>query len=177
MFVAFSGVVLVLLVLLHRNAGELVASTRPAIDLPVLAQPCGGVPMSASAAPSPAPGGTDPSALTLPAAPCGSAPGQDAAALAATTDRYYWSQCVKDETMAESIAQAFEKQAGKPGPIVHYNGAFHSDFGQGTAERVRRRLPNRRVAIVSMLPVADIDSVSPADEELKRADYLVYTVK
>jgi len=95
----------------------------------------------------------------------------------AKTDRYYWSQCVKDETMAESIASAFANRAGRPAPIVHVNGAFHSDFGQGTAERTRRRLPGRRVAIVTILPVADLDALAPAGEDVSRADYLVYTIK
>ena len=95
----------------------------------------------------------------------------------ATGQRYYLSQCLKDETMAESIAAAFERQAGRPGAIVHYNGAFHSDFGMGVAERVRRRLPGRRVAVVTMVPVADLDTVAPAGDDLKRAEYLVYTVK
>ena len=95
----------------------------------------------------------------------------------ATTDRYYWSQCAKDETMAESVARAVTDRAGKPGPVVHFTGAFHSDFGAGTAERTRRRLTGRRVAVVSMLPVADLDSVTPSADDLKRADYLVYTVK
>ena len=90
----------------------------------------------------------------------------------AMTERYYWAQCVKDETMAESIVAALEKSGG---PLVHYNGAFHSDFGLGTAERVRRRAPARRVVVISMLPVADLDTLTPAGEDLKRADYLVYT--
>jgi uncharacterized iron-regulated protein len=94
----------------------------------------------------------------------------------ATTDRYYVSQCVKDETMAESIAAAFDRRFDQR-PIVHFNGAFHSDFGQGTAERARRRLPGRRVVIVSILPVKDLDTLAPAGEDLTRADYLVYTVK
>jgi uncharacterized iron-regulated protein len=94
----------------------------------------------------------------------------------ATTERYYWSQCVKDETMAESIAAA----AGQPAtgkPIVHYNGAFHSDFGLGTAERTRRRLPGKRVVVISMLPVEDLDGLAPSGEDLQRANYLVYTTK
>ena len=95
----------------------------------------------------------------------------------ATTDRYYWSQCVKDETMAEAVATAVTARGGKPGPVVHFAGAFHSDFGAGTAERTRRRLDGRRVAVVSMLPVSDLDAVTPSAEDLKRADYLVYTVK
>lgn len=95
----------------------------------------------------------------------------------ATTERYYLSQCLKDETMAESIVAAFDRQSSRPGPIVHFNGAFHSDFGSGVAERVRRRLPGRRVAILTMLPVDDLDFLVPEDEDLRRAEYLVYTVK
>jgi uncharacterized iron-regulated protein len=103
------------------------------------------------------------------------APGQEPKTATEMADRYYWSQCVKDETMAESIALAFAK--GRPGTIVHYNGAFHSDYRLGTVERVQRRLPGRRVAVVSMLPAADLDAVAPAGDDLTRADYLVYTIK
>ncbi len=108
-------------------------------------------------------------AKTAPAAP----PTDDQRA---STDRYYWSQCVKDETMAESLAKAVADRAGKSGPIVHFTGAFHSDFGAGTAERTRRRLVGKQVAVVSMLPVADLDLVAPRAEDLGRADFLVYTV-
>jgi uncharacterized iron-regulated protein len=90
-------------------------------------------------------------------------------------ERFYVSQCLKDETMAESIAAALER-AGR-GAVVHVNGAFHSDFGQGTAERVRRRLDGRRVALVSILPVKELDEVVPNAEDLRRADYLVYTTR
>jgi uncharacterized iron-regulated protein len=92
----------------------------------------------------------------------------------ATTERYYFSQCVKDETMADAIASGFEQFNRKL--VVHVNGAFHSDFGLGTAERVRRRLGERRVAVVSVLPVKDLDTLTPAGDDLKRADYLLYTV-
>jgi uncharacterized iron-regulated protein len=94
----------------------------------------------------------------------------------AMVERFYWAQCVKDETMAEAIAAASEKKSAA-GPIVHYNGAFHSDFGLGTAERVRRRLPGKKTTVVTMIPVEDLDTLAPAGEDLKRADYLVYTVK
>jgi uncharacterized iron-regulated protein len=99
------------------------------------------------------------------------------AAVDSTTERYYWAQCVKDETMAESIAAAFAKQEGRPGVVVHVTGAFHSDFGAGTGERVRRRLLGRRVAIVSLVPLENLDDIAPAGDDLKRADYLVYTIK
>ena len=96
---------------------------------------------------------------------------------AAATERYYWAQCVKDETMAESIAGALAKQDGRPGAVVHFTGSFHSDFGAGTAERVRRRLEGRRVVVVSMMPVENLDAIAPGDEDRTRADYLVYTIK
>ena len=91
------------------------------------------------------------------------------------TERYYLSQCVKDETMAEAIAGGVERSGKRI--VVHFNGAFHSDFGLGTVDRVRRRLEGRRVAIISVLPVKDLDALAPAGEDLERADYLVYTVK
>lgn len=103
--------------------------------------------------------------------------GEDKSAAEERMRRYYWSQCLKDETMAESIAAELSREGRRPGPVVHYNGAFHSDFGLGTAERVRRRVPDRRTVVVSLLPVADLDAVSPGEEDLKRADYLVYTTK
>jgi uncharacterized iron-regulated protein len=104
----------------------------------------------------------------------GAAPGGSADA---TTERYYWAQCIKDETMAESIATAFAKLEGRPGVIVHITGSFHSDYGEGTGERVRRRLTGRRVATVSILPVENLDTNIPDHDDLKRAEYLVYTIK
>lgn len=95
----------------------------------------------------------------------------------AMTERYYWAQCVKDETMAESIATAIDGRPAVATPVVHFNGAFHSDFGLGTAERVRRRAPGTRAVVISMLPVADLDGLAPAGGDLKRANYLVYTIK
>ena len=94
-----------------------------------------------------------------------------------TTERYYWAQCIKDETMAESIASAYAKLEGRPGVVVHITGSFHSDYGEGTGARVRRRLAGRRVATVSMMPVENLDALAPQPLDLRRADYLVYTIK
>jgi uncharacterized iron-regulated protein len=104
-------------------------------------------------------------------------PADTPAAAREATERYYLAQCVKDETMAESIAAASARQGGRPGTVVHFTGAFHSDFGSGTVERVRRRLEGRRVAVVSMMPVSNLDTLAPNRDERKRADYLVYTIK
>ena len=61
--------------------------------------------------------------------------------------------------------------------MVHFTGAFHSDFGAGAAERVRRRLPSKRVVVISILPVENLDTLAPQGDDLKRADFLIFTVK
>lgn len=95
-------------------------------------------------------------------------------------DRFYASQCLKDETMAESIARGWVAAASaKPGTrplVVHYNGSFHSDYGLGTASRVMRRLPAAKTAVVTMLPVASLDTVAAADHQ-RKGDFIVFTVK
>jgi uncharacterized iron-regulated protein len=94
---------------------------------------------------------------------------------AGTTPNFYFAQCVKDETMGEAVADAFHKTTGRV-TIVHVNGAFHSDFSEGTAASAARRMPGRRIAVVSVLPVEDIDAAKPESDDAKRADYLVFTV-
>jgi len=99
---------------------------------------------------------------------------------AAEMERYYASQCLKDETMAESIAVGWTSAAAaRPGTrplVVHYNGSFHSDYGLGTAARVNRRLPAARTAVVTMIPVANLDAIALAEHQ-RKGDYLVFTVK
>ena len=86
--------------------------------------------------------------------------------------RIYQAQCIKDETMGESVARAWT-----PGRlVVHYNGAFHSDFRLGTVDRARQRAGKADVLVVTAVPVADLDRLEPSKEERKRADYLVYVL-
>ena len=111
----------------------------------------------------------------------GSHPAPDASGDEArrTLERYYASQCVKDETMAESIAQTFAATRGAAGAavIVHYNGAFHSDYRLGTAERTIRRLPNANVVVVSVKPVADLDDITVTKEDERVGDFIVYALR
>ncbi len=105
----------------------------------------------------------------------GGHPGDNAPKMdAAMIERMYQAQCVKDETMAESIAKA--AQAAPNALVIHYNGAFHSDFRLGTAARTKQRLPKANIKIVSALPVENLDSIS-GDKERKRGDYLLFTLK
>lgn len=86
--------------------------------------------------------------------------------------RTYFAQCVKDETMGESVARAWQ-----PGRlVVHYNGSFHSDFRMGTAVRALQRSAGARMLVVTAVPVKDLDSLKPSKEDRKRADYLLYVL-
>ena len=96
---------------------------------------------------------------------------------AATLQRYYEAQCLKDETMGESIAQAYAgAAAGGARPlVVSINGSFHSDFRDGTVARAHRRMPGKRILVVTVMPVPDPMRFAPNDEDRKRADYLIFT--
>lgn len=97
----------------------------------------------------------------------------DAAAIA----RYYEAQCLKDETMAESIAQSYAAGAigGKRPLVISVNGAFHSDYRHGTVERTARRLPGRHLLVITIVPVKNIDAAAPEKDASQRADWIVYT--
>jgi uncharacterized iron-regulated protein len=86
--------------------------------------------------------------------------------------RMYQAQCVKDETMGESAARSW-----RPGRlVVHYNGAFHTDFRLGTAARARARAEGAKVIVVTAMPVKDLDALQPSKDDRKRADYLLYVL-
>jgi uncharacterized iron-regulated protein len=93
----------------------------------------------------------------------GADPGREA-----TLVRYYEAQCLKDETMAESVAAAWSAGA----LLVHFNGAFHTDHGLGILPRLKRRLPAAKVAVLSARPVRDPRRLAAED---RVADYVVLT--
>jgi uncharacterized iron-regulated protein len=93
------------------------------------------------------------------------------------SDHFYFAQCLKDETMAESIADAWQKNYGRHATLVHVNGSFHTDYTEGTAAATVNRMGGRRIAVVSLLPVDDIDTETPDADDVRLGDYIVYTVK
>ena len=98
--------------------------------------------------------------------------GAAADSAAARLNRVYQAQCIKDETMGESVARAW-----RPGHlVVHYNGAFHSDFRLGSAERARQRAEGAEVIVVTAVPMSDLDRLDPSGDDRKRADYLLYVL-
>ncbi len=75
----------------------------------------------------------------------------------ASNRRMYESQCLKDDTMAESIADFLAAHRHRHVTVVHLCGKFHSDFGLGTAARVALRNGLARMTIVSTERTEDIE--------------------
>ena len=93
----------------------------------------------------------------------------------------YQAQCIKDDTMAESIV--LQRWIDPRRPILHVNGTFHSDYHQGTVARLIARRPQDRVVTVAMRPCAPLSSGDPSVEALDPeqfsmhppvADFLVF---
>jgi len=91
----------------------------------------------------------------------------------AMAERFYLAQCVKDETMAESIVNA-RIAAPRNAIVVHVDGTFHSDYAQGTVARVKRRQPAWTLVVVSAVPVTD-PAVAPIVTQSGKADYVLFT--
>jgi len=64
--------------------------------------------------------------------------------------RGYAAQATRDDTMAESIAEHLKRQ---PRQVFHLNGNFHSSGFQGTVERLLKRMPDLKVAVIHTLPL------------------------
>jgi len=77
--------------------------------------------------------------------------GDHAQQMGSKIDDFFASQCLKDDTMAESIARLLD-EAGEDAPmVVHWCGKFHSDHYLGTVERLLARRPDLTVAVVTMV--------------------------
>lgn len=86
---------------------------------------------------------------------------------------FYAAQCIKDDTMAESIVRALELYPGRT--VVHTVGSFHMDYNLGMVPRITERNPAARVATVALRPVRSWDEVAEWDETLPD-DAAVYDI-
>lgn len=68
----------------------------------------------------------------------------------------YAAQCLKDDTMAESITDYLAKHPGRKPLVVLICGNMNSNFGRGTVARIKRRMPQLDVRVVSAETVADL---------------------
>lgn len=93
---------------------------------------------------------------------------------AAKTHRYYEAQCLRDDTMAETIVDHLRERrvAGARPLYVLVCGQRHSDFGRGVVARIKSRMPDLAVRIVSTEQVADMSESRYASPKTK-ADWIV----
>ena len=87
-------------------------------------------------------------------------------------DWLYQAQCLKDETMAESIVNALKM---KPkARVLHFNGDFHSRNFSGTVSRVQSILPNKKIAVISPSYCENWQTANLTAEEKKSGTYIIY---
>lgn len=98
-----------------------------------------------------------------------------------TIVRFYEAQCVKDETMAESVGRALD--AHPEAVVVHVAGGFHVEEALGTVERVTRRAKRGDIArkvseslVVMFVPLADLDTAK-AGADRKLGTFVVYPLR
>lgn len=85
--------------------------------------------------------------------------------------KYYEAQCLKDETMAESIANFMKKNPKTV--IVHFNGDFHSRYHLGTAQKLQDRVTNKKITVISPVLTTDKNQVKFVPQLNDIGDYLI----
>jgi uncharacterized iron-regulated protein len=100
--------------------------------------------------------------------------------------KFYASQCLKDDGMAETITDYLAKNSHQAKTVVHLCGHFHSDYGLGTVARVVQRYPLARVTVVTMELQTVAESADPHSRDKgttdlekvrARAHYVFWSVK
>lgn len=89
-------------------------------------------------------------------------------------ENIYDAQCVKDEKMAESIADFLKSYEGYK--IISFNGSFHSDYKLGIPQKLSMRMPKLKIANISTVVIPnDIElKAENLKGELSRADFVIF---
>jgi len=74
----------------------------------------------------------------------------------------YMAQCIKDDTMAESIALALRDNP--KARVIHFNGDFHSRNFLGTVSRLQNALPELKIAVLTPQVSEDIEFLMQTED-------------
>ncbi len=89
--------------------------------------------------------------------------------------RFYAAQCLKDDTMAESICDHLAAAPAGERPVVFFIcGKMHSDHRRGTVQRIAQRMPELQIEVFSV-QVADNVLAGSFDVASGVADYVIVT--
>jgi uncharacterized iron-regulated protein len=86
-------------------------------------------------------------------------------------ENMYAAQCLKDDSMAESMVKALQDFTGHR--IIHFNGDFHSRKHLGTVQKVKLLLPEASIAVISPVYVDSQSSLEWDDSLGNEGDYLI----
>lgn len=81
----------------------------------------------------------------------------------------YAAQCLKDDTMAESITNYRQEHADTK--VIHYNGEFHSDYHLGTAQKLKLLEPQLKIAVIASQPLAPGSQLEVNDKQ--KGDFII----
>jgi uncharacterized iron-regulated protein len=96
---------------------------------------------------------------------------KEASAKAETKNmRSFAGQVIRDDTMAESIADHIK--ANPRTQVMHIDGHFHSAGYLGTVERLKLRMPELKIAVVQPITVEDTKNPSFTKADLNEGAYL-----
>ena len=90
---------------------------------------------------------------------------------AESLERMYQAQCMKDDTMAESIALALKENP--KARVLHFNGDFHSHNFLGTVSRLQSAMPELKIAVLSPLLTENIKEFKLNKEEAAGGTYII----
>lgn len=90
----------------------------------------------------------------------------------AMAEGMFTAQCLKDDTMAESILHTRILSSHSQPRVLHVCGEFHSAARLGTVSRLQVRSPNLKIAVITPI-AADDDAFSLPDNAGGEGDFLI----
>lgn len=88
---------------------------------------------------------------------------------------YYKAQCLKDDTMAESIAGFIRHNPGYK--VIHYQGDFHSRQRLGVAEKLQLLQPELKVAVITPVYAGDLSDLPDLLRQHRQAGDVIIFLK
>jgi len=89
-------------------------------------------------------------------------------------ENLYRAQCLKDDTMAESISDFLEKN--QEYKVIAFLGSFHVAYGLGLAKKLHIIKPEINLKVVSCITVDDLSSLNFSTHRDK-GDYLIFIAR
>ncbi len=85
-------------------------------------------------------------------------------------DNLFLAQCIKDDTMAESIYLFNQEYPEKQ--VIHFNGSFHSDYFLGTVERLQALNSDLKITVIAP-HIQDQNNPHISEEILSKGQFVI----